>query len=70
MPRERSNAEAAGCTVTVDVRFAVDAASRPPDGPIHDALRGVRSLEIEAPTSEVGVLYAALLVDALEQAGN
>ena len=54
----------------VPVRFSVDPEAAPPNGPIHDALRALRTLEIEAPTLEVAELYAQLLVDALERAGN
>jgi hypothetical protein len=57
-------------TVKADVRFDVDPCSPPADAPIHDALRSLRLLEIEAPTAELAELHAALLVEALERAGN
>lgn len=54
----------------VEVHFAVDPCSPPEDAPIHDGLRALRALEIEAPSQELAELYAALVVDALERAGN
>jgi hypothetical protein len=54
----------------VEVRFDVDPCSPPVDGPIHDGLRALRALEIEAPSQEIAALYAVLVVDALERAGS
>jgi hypothetical protein len=54
----------------VEVHFDVDPCSPPEDAPIHDGLRALKALEIEAPLPEVAELYAVLVVDALERAGN
>jgi hypothetical protein len=54
----------------IDVTFHVDSAAPPPDRPIHDALRSVRALEIEAPTVEHAEHYAVQLMHELERAGN
>ena len=57
-------------TSRVGVHFIVDADTSPADELIHDALRALRALDLEAPTAEVAETYAAALVDALEHAGN
>ena len=57
-------------TARVEVRFDVDPCSPPVDAPIHDGLRALKALEIEAPSQEVAELYAVLVIDALERAGN
>jgi hypothetical protein len=54
----------------VGVHFIVDADAAPADELIHDALRALQSLDLEAPTTEVAEMYAAALVDALERVGN
>ena len=54
----------------VKVQFDVDPCSPPEDAPIHDGLRALKALEIEAPSQEVAELYAVLVVEALERAGN
>jgi hypothetical protein len=53
----------------VKVQFDVDPCSPPEDAPIHDGLRALKALEIEAPSQEVAELYAVLVVEALERAG-
>jgi hypothetical protein len=54
----------------IGVRFRVDPCVPPAEAPIHDALRSLQAFEFEAPTTEVAEMYGAVLVDALERAGN
>jgi hypothetical protein len=54
----------------IPVTFRVNPQAPPPDRPIHDALRSVRALEIEAPTLELAEHYAEGLMRELERAGN
>lgn len=54
----------------VGLRFIVDDAVSPPSGLIHDALRALTAVEIEAPSPEVAELYADEIRRALERAGN
>ena len=57
-------------TTTVSVLFRVDPCLPPAEAPIHDALRSLRGFELDAPTTEMAESYGALLLDALERAGN
>lgn len=52
--------------VDVGIRFEVQEDAREP---LHDALRALRRLTVEAPTVEAGEHYADLIRLALERAG-
>ena len=54
----------------VRVTFGVDPDVPPRNAAIHDALRALRALELDAPTLELAEHHAQVIVSALERAGS
>jgi hypothetical protein len=55
---------------TVGVAFTIDPQAGPPKNVLHEALIAMRSMSIEAPTSEVAEHYADVVMRALMEAAD